>query len=172
MLKLTGTVIIIGASTAIGCLLSVQLSNRQRELKQLLKLVSFLEREITYGMATLPEALEHTGHKMASPFSDFLFSAAQKAKRREGKTFDRIFEESLEEELKETSLTAKDKEGLKELGKYLGYLDVTMQKNMIQLYQKELEMTLLEIGETITTKKKLYQSLGIMCGLFLAVALY
>lgn len=171
MLKLWGTLIIIASSTAIGYTLSIQLSDRLKELKQLLKMVSLLEREITYGMSALPEALEHVGDRVSAPFSTFLHAVAKKTRSREGKTLAMIFEECTGE-LDETSLNAKDKEGLKELGKYLGYLDVTMQKNMLQLYQKELEMAIAEAGESITTKKKLYQSLGIMCGLFLAVALY
>lgn len=171
MLKLWGTLIIIASSTAIGYTLSMQLSDRLRELKQLLKMVSLLEREITYGVAALPEALQHVGDRIPEPFSDFLYAVAEKTRSPEGKTLAVIFEECVDE-LAQTSLKQKDKEGFIELGKYLGYLDVTMQKNMLQIYQKELEMAIAEAGESITTKKKLYQSLGIMCGLFLAVALY
>ena len=46
-----------------------------------------------------------------------------------------------------------------------------MQISTLELYQQELELELKEIEATIPAKKRIYQSLGVMGGLFLAIAL-
>lgn len=171
MLKIVGSLMVILSSTGIGYLLSMQLSSRQKELKTVERMMMLLKGEISYGKSTLPEALSHIGQRVDEPFAGFLTTLSQKANAFEGKSFDQLFKECVDSELVKSNLTKRDKEGLKEVGQYLGYLDMKMQVSTLELYLRELELSIQEIGDTILTKKKLYQSLGVMCGLFLAIAL-
>ena len=68
-------------------------------------------------------------------------------------------------------MTRQDTESFAQLGEYLGYMDVTMQQNTIQLYLKELELQILQAQKEEPVKTKLYRSMGAMGGIFLAVML-
>lgn len=171
MLKIIGSCVVIISTTGIGCLMSAQASGRLRELKTIQRLVMLLKGEISYGKSTLPEALERISRKVDEPFAVFLEKLSQKARAYQGKSFAELFHEGIKEQLKGCNLTKTDLEGFAEIGQYLGYLDLAMQINTLDLYLQELEMVIQEVGNAIPMKKKLYQSLGIVSGLFLAIAL-
>ena len=171
MIKVIGICLVIGASSGIGYLMSLSLTKRHQQLKTIRRLLLFLKGEISYGKSTLPEALDQIGQKLPEPFHLFLTEVARKACQYDGRTFQELFAEGVDEHLSSSSLTPKDKESLKQIGQYLGYLDIAMQISTLELYQQELELELKEIEATIPAKKRIYQSLGVMGGLFLAIAL-
>lgn len=73
--------------------------------------------------------------------------------------------------MKNSALTEKDFEEFVQLGEYLGYLDTDMQKNTSQWYLQQLKTEIDTLAGEIPVKKKLYQSLGILSGVFLAILL-
>jgi len=169
MIKIAGVCLVILSCTGIGYLMSVQLTRRYQELKMLQRMVVLIKGEISYGKSALPEVLAQVGKKLEEPFQNFLLMLAKKTGEYGGKSFTQLFSESVDENLHTSFLSAKDKGNLKQMGQYLGYLDIAMQMNMLEMYLKELEMEIQETGNTIPGKKKIYQSLGIMSGIFLAI---
>lgn len=89
----------------------------------------------------------------------------------EGKTFGELWRGQIDRELAGTFLKKEDKEQLKTLGEVLGYLDLEMQLNSLDLYLEQLDLSILEAQEAIRTKRKLYQSLGVAGGIFLILLL-
>lgn len=87
------------------------------------------------------------------------------------KSFQQVFQEEVEENLKQSALTAKDKGALMQMGAFLGHLDKDMQLRTMDLYLQELEQEIKATGESIPGKQKLSRSLGIMGGLFLVLLL-
>ena len=75
-------------------------------------------------------------------------------------------------QLKGRAITKEDKEEFARFGESLGYLDVEMQKNAMKLYLKELEQKIEYLQKEIPQKRKLYQSLGVMGGIFLLILLW
>ena len=67
--------------------------------------------------------------------------------------------------------TQKDFEEFVQLGEYLGYLDTDMQKNTTQWYLQQLKTEIDILAGEIPVKKKLYRSLGVLSGIFLAILL-
>ena len=55
------------------------------------------------------------------------------------------------------------------LGQYLGYLDIDMQENTIALYLQELEQKIRLLQEEMPARQKLYQSMGILGGIFISI---
>ena len=171
MLKVIGVILIILSCSAAGIWYSMRLQERLDLLYLQQKMLVMLEREITYGISTLPEALCNTSMRLDEPFRKFLQEVSQQIQRGDDYTFFDIWNENVEYMLTETALTGNDKEQLKNLGKYLGHLDITTQKQMIDMYSKELEIKIQQVRSTLEDKKKLYRSLGVLSGLFLAVTL-
>ena len=128
--------------------------------------------EILYKNAALPEALRSSAGKVKVPFDSFLRQTAGRADAFDGVRFSDLFETEIKEQLKGTALTKEDKEEFARFGESLGYLDVEMQKNAMKLYLKELEQKIEYLQKEIPQKRKLYQSLGVMGGIFLLILLW
>ena len=171
MLKAAGGVLVILSCTAIGYGKSLNYSARLRELEEIQKMVYFLLGEITYRREALPEAMVRVADKIRPPLSQFLREVSKAAKEYQGERFSRIFALKAREYLKDSSLTKEDLEGLVRLGEDLGYMDITMQENTINLYLEELKGEIRRTRQEAPARKKLYQALGLMAGMFLAILL-
>ncbi len=171
MIRILGAVLVVAASAGIGFSYSLRLGRRLEQLRQLERMTILLKGEISYGCAALPEALASIGRKMPEPFSRFLEEVADRLSGYPDKSFQQVFQEEVEGNLKQSALTAKDKGALMQMGAFLGYLDKDMQLRTIDLYLQELGQEIKATGESIPGKQKLSRSLGIMGGLFLVLLL-
>ena len=54
-------------------------------------------------------------------------------------------------------------------GENLGYLDKHMQMNTFELYLSQLDDEITELSRTVKGKAYLYNSLGIMAGIFITI---
>ena len=82
-----------------------------------------------------------------------------------------LFSSEIRKILSRTSLAKEDLEQLEDLGRHLGYLDRQTQLRTLDLYTHNLDTMIQELRQELPGRKKMYQSLGIMGGLFLAVLL-
>lgn len=171
MLKLVGAVLILASATGLGISYSLDLKKRCMELRLLKQLVYLLRGELKYTRTPLPDAFGHMAERMREPFSAFLRSMERELGNLEGKTFGELWRGQIDRELAGTFLKKEDKEQLKTLGEVLGYLDLEMQLNSLDLYLEQLDLSILEAQEAIRTKRKLYQSLGVAGGIFLILLL-
>ena len=134
------------------------------------KLLLLLMGEITYRKEALPEAMLRVSKRYRNLLR-LLKETAKMAQKYQGERFSFIFRENAEKYLKNSALTEKDFEEFVQLGEYLGYLDTDMQKNTSQWYLQQLKTEIDTLAGEIPVKKKLYQSLGILSGVFLAILL-
>lgn len=109
--------------------------------------------------------------KTRPPLSEFLREISKEAKENQGERFSLIFSQTAVKYLKESSLTKNDLEEFIRLGEDLGYMDITMQENTINLYLEELKGEILKTEKEGPARKKMYQALGLMAGMFLAIML-
>jgi Stage III sporulation protein AB (spore_III_AB). len=171
MLKIVGIIIIIFSSTGLGVTFANDIKKRVEHMKILKKMVIMLDGEIKYANSPLAEAFSNMAKRIETPFSDFLNKISKELDAFTGVTFKNVWRKHIEQDLKQTKLTEKDKEQLKNLGENMGYLDREMQHNSILLYLEQLEKEIEEAVGELQKKTKVYHSLGIMGGLFLAVIL-
>lgn len=169
MLKLTGALLVIVSCSALGYRKSMCLSKRLQQLMEIRKMVTLLLGEITYRREALPEALCRVAEKTREPFGELLKEVSGRAAGYEGERFSDIFSQTAEKYLKNSQMTEEDKADFSRLGEYLGYMDITMQKNTAALYLEELKNEIQEISQELPGKKKMYQSLGILGGIFLTI---
>ena len=102
-------------------------------------------------------------------FKEFLDSLAAELTRCPGDSFHLIFSEQTDEILSRTALEPADLADFKELGKYLGYLDRGMQLSNLDLYLSEAEGKIERLTEELPARKKLFQTMGVLAGVFLAI---
>lgn len=171
MLKAVGAIMVILSSTAIGFYFSSLLRARIQELSDLRKTLFILRGDIQYGNTPLPEALQSIALRNKSEFKPFYMQVSEKLCRLEGESFQEIWSNGVDQCLNETALTKEDKLELKRLGENLGHLDREMQVRTIDLYLEIIKREMEEATTTIKEKTKLYNTLGILAGLFITIVM-
>lgn len=169
MLKAAGASLVILSCTLLGVRQSMKLSKRKELLLEIQKMVLLLLGEISYRKEALPEAMERVAGKTAEPFRGFLEEVSGTACQYEGERFVDIFRNTAEKYLKDSDMSSRQQENFMQLGEYLGYLDIAMQKNSTALYLEELKQEIRQMEKEMPAKKKMYQSLGFLGGIFLTI---
>ena len=129
MLKIAGAVLVIFSCSALGYSKSIHMTRRLQQLREIEKMVFLILGEITYRREALPEALGTVAYRLPEPLAGFLKEVSEAAGQYQGACFQEIFREKAKTYLSGTALCPKDLEEFLQLGAYLGYLDITMQKN-------------------------------------------
>lgn len=168
-IKIIGCILIIASSTGIGFYFSNEMRCRIEDLKELRKLIVLLRGDIRYASTPLPEAISSIARRNHGNYVGFFTSTSIKLQELSGLTFSDIWKEAVEKELTNTSLAKKDKLHLTQFGENLGYLDKEMQMNTLDLYIVQLEDEIAELSKMAKEKAYLYNSLGIMAGIFISI---
>lgn len=171
MIRLAGAVLLAVSCAGLGILESLRLKKRIEHLRVLIRLASFLEGEISFARTTLPEALRSVGGRLSPPFSGFLMELARQMETSPGRSFGELLRQSVLTNLKGTELCREDLEEFCGAAVDLGYLDGKMQVHILEAYRKEQERKVLRLMEELPAKQKLFQSLGILGGIFLVILL-
>ncbi|CUH93281.1 stage III sporulation protein AB [Herbinix luporum] len=167
--KIMGCILIIFSSSLMGFYFSSQLKCRINDMKEFKKLIVLLRGDIRYGNTPLPEAISSIARRHEGNFKDFLTKVSDRLSERLGNTFSEIWTEAVEGELHDTSLSKRDKYQLIQFGENLGYLDKEMQMNTLDLFLAQMEEEIYELSKTVKEKTYLYNSLGIMAGIFISI---
>lgn len=171
LLKVVGCSCMIIGSSGFGWHLSSRYSERLRLLEQLKQMIFLLKAQVLYANASLEEAFESIGKRSTGELAFLWLQVAEGIKHQQGEPFFTIWKTQINQLKKDSALLPSDKQQLEEFGKNLGYLDLEMQERNILLYLEQLELTIKDLRQHKQEKKRLYTSLGILGGLFLAIIL-
>lgn len=169
MLKITGSIMIMFAGGMIGIKSGLNLKKRLEELKRLERIVIMLKGEIKYNNSTLPESLIHVGNKTVYPFNAMLTDVGEKLNKYEGKTFYELWRHIVETYRDEFSFTKEQFEHIKGMGESLGYLDMEMQMNSLELNSIQIKKYIEDMEKNMSNNIKLYNCLGIMGGILVVL---
>lgn len=169
MLRLLGAVLVIAFSTGYGFTMGVEVKQRLEELRALKKLVLMLRGEIKYAKAPLPEAFQNMGGRLKEPFQSWCNRMSEELFSLSGKNFLEIWEKHIKEDLGKSRLKKEDLKLLASLGEQIGYLDVQMQLNNIDLYVEQLEVEIRQAKAEAAKKVRIYQCLGTMAGILFVI---
>lgn len=172
MQKAAGMILIVAAAAGMGFSKSLELVRRERNLRGILRMVVLLKGEIRYGNASLHDAFLGVSGKLTGELSDFLRETAERMQASAGVPFGELFRRCAEEKLDGFILSAEEREAFFSLGGHLGYLDLAMQLKQLEVYEEELETSVKKLRGELPEKKKIYQSLGVMGGLLLALLVW
>lgn len=169
--KVVGCILIILSSTLMGFYCSNELKSRIDDIKEFRKLIVLLRGDIRYGSTPLPEAISAIAKRHEGNFKGFFIKVSKRLSEHSGNTFSQVWKEAVDKELLGTALNKKDKSMLIQFGDNLGYLDKEMQMNTLDLFLTQLEDEILELSKTAKEKSYLYNTLGIMAGIFISIIL-
>lgn len=169
VIKVIGCILIMSSCTGMGLLFAGEIKRRLEDLKSAKSIAILLRGDIRYAQTALPEALENAAKRHEGRLAPFLKRVSGELKQYSGTSLRDIWRIAVNEELNKTSLTKKDKECLLQLGDQLGYLDIDMQINTIDWYITQVEDMMNDLSNDAKQKIRLYQSLGILFGLFVVI---
>lgn len=170
MLKSVGLLFLFLGCLFFGLTQSMDLKKRLKLLTELRRTLKLLSGEIRCVHSPLPEAFVRVGKKVSEPYSGFLQAAAEGMEGEKKRPLGEIFQENQSLFLG-TALNKEDQEMILELGRQMGYLDITMQLQTLELFGEALEESINNAAEDYSKKAKMYRYLGVLTGLFLVMLL-
>lgn len=169
VIKIVGCVLILSSSAGMGWYFSGELRGRIQDLKDLKRILSLLRGDIRYANTPLPEAVQALSVRHDGKYKIFFSKIAERLIELGGVSFSDIWKEAIEKELINTSLNKKDLQTLTQFGENLGYLDKEMQLNTIDLYLSQIDEEIKDLSKNVKEKSYLYNSLGILGGIFIMI---
>lgn len=170
-LKILGCLMTVTGASGCGFWMSGRYRQRIKTLEQLRQMIFLLKGQIIYANATLEEAFQAVGERTKGELAELFLRAAKQMEGRPGNSFARIWQDAVEGIGADLPLDGTDRQSLAALGEHLGFLDREMQERNLLLYLEQLDMTMEELRSHREERCRLYSSLGIMGGMFLAILL-
>lgn len=171
-MKIAGIILIVFSGAGLGICKSLELSRREKILEQLGKMILLLKNQIRCTGDTIPDALLEVAGKMSGEYREFLLSTSGAVQKRNGNTFEEIFKDCARELLPLSKVSEEERGCFLSIGERLGYLDREMQVAQLSLLEADMDRCLGSLRRTMKEKKKLYQNMGIMGGIFLAILMW
>ena len=169
LLKCIGIIILMAACGMFGFSLSYDYIMRMKNLEQLRKMLLLLQGEIKHKNSGISEAIKNVSIQMENGMGDFLKYVSQKF-RKENITIKAAWNMGIDDFLKKRSkLIEKDLTIIRELGGSLGVTDRETQIHNIHNCMDIIGITINELNVAKGEKCRLYRTLGVMAGAFMAI---
>lgn len=168
-IKIIGSLFLMSSAAAIGFLKADELNERVKRLNELKRMMILLQGELRFHRASLSEAFENVSERVEEPFSGFLKETACKLERRESGGFDEVWKEMSGKLLCGEGFQKEDEQLFEILRSSLGYLDLTMQTETLNLAIIQTEDAIRSARKQQEAKGKLYQTMGVTVGALLTL---
>lgn len=169
ILKISGGLLVLAGASGLGFWMADQWKGHLLCLEQLRKMIILLKGEILYAHSPLEEAFFRVGTRSGGELGAFFVDISRRIENQSGELFFSMWKEEIENLGRAMPLSEKDRKELLGFGEHLGYLDLEMQERTILLYLEQLDLEIDYLREHQREKSRLYTSLGVMGGLFLAI---
>lgn len=171
MLKIAGSILVIGATTLLGVKRASELREQCRQMEYIRHLFYQLQSEIRYARSPLGEIFSSIGKRAKEPYRIWLLELGEKMEKRDGGAFYDLWRAGIREYLGASALPQAELERLLELGGRLGLMDIEMQVKAVELYLLGLSSAIEEIREGMKSRVRLCHCLGVMSGMLIVILL-
>ncbi|HLS66581.1 MAG TPA: stage III sporulation protein SpoIIIAB [Pseudogracilibacillus sp.] len=170
-MKIIGAFCIVFATSFLGFDMSNTLTNRTRQLKQLIVSLQMMEAEMVYSKRTLQQIFHVLRSKLDYPITDFYDNLT---KRLNGRVtnFYSIWSQELESLRTISSLTANDVEILQQFGRTIGQHSAHEQRKHIQLTIYHLQLELDQSRDKQQRYATMLKTIGFLFGLLIVILLF
>ncbi|MGN1270230.1 MAG: hypothetical protein ACI4UU_05135 [Clostridia bacterium] len=157
---------IIGASSAIGILFSKKYANREKELKEMKNSLNIFATKIKFTYEPIPNVFMEISNKIGGNVGNIFARAANRMQEiSAGEAWVQALEET------KYNLNKEDISVIKNLGRMLGQTDLEGQISEIEVVNEFLNSQLENAKEERRKNEKMYRTLGLVCGLTIAIIL-
>ncbi len=166
-MRLVGAACLACGAIAIGLGAIAHLDGRVRDLRGLLAGLECVQRELTWKLAPLPDALGLAARQGSGSAGEFFSLCAQGARHLRGRTFAQVWQQAAE--ACQLRLEQLDGQLLDGLGTVLGQYDGDSQRLVLEHTREQLEMQLTEAVEQRRRLGRVYGALGVTAGAVLMI---
>lgn len=171
LLKILGSVMIIGASAFVGYIFANDCSRRPQELRDIQTMLKMFENEINFLSNVLSEAFYKIYKSSTSKTAFFFKSTIEHLRKDENISAAEAWEKSVFQHIDSTALNHEDKEILISFGRMLGSSDCQGQINNIEMALHQLRLQEQKAEEYREKYETMYRSLGVLAGIALVIVL-
>lgn len=171
LLKLIGSLMVICASSLIGCALAKDLKARKQELRQLQGQICMLENEIRYMSNPLADAFEKIAESNSGKTAAIFQKAAEIMKNEAGASASDAWKRAVEACISHTSLNKEDEKIIKSFANMLGGSDTEGQLKNIRNFIGMLERQQKNADERCSSTAPVYRKLGVLFGITIVILL-
>ena len=165
MLKLMGAIMIVGACSLMGISINRRLCDRIKILQELLSILQEIKAEIVFRAAPIPAILRNFADKPSNFTAQYFKSICENLQMF---GLQSAAELSLHE-LRKLPLTETDLHELQKVFRSIGRYDTPTQVEAISRTISSLEYQLTDARLQQSQKGRLYQAVGVSCGIALAL---
>lgn len=165
LLKIFGCLLTSIGGAGIGISKAMKCKRREMELKELHRILSMIKMERELTRRPMEDVFESISQKCEQKYQTWLLKMTKELREKRNPEFKEIWIQNTTIFQKERLLSVDELEELKRLGAQLEY------EACLEVYLYRLHSHIEEVEKEGQVKRKLYQSLGIMGGIFLSVLL-
>ncbi len=169
-MKWIGFMLVMVGCGGIGLSLVGEYAMRIRVLEQIRNMMHYINDFVLYECTSLPEAFGRAAQRVEAPFSDFLRKTAQQMDEFSGEDISFLWQSNAE--MLKGHMTKKDYAQFLQCMQQTGFMDVKGQSQALKAYEQELSLNIHRLLQQKEEKCKLYQTLGIMSGVFVCILLF
>ena len=172
ILRIAGAFAIMLGSAGLGLYYSSKESFRIHELQELKKALLILSSEIEYMRAPLNIACANIAKRTEATIGTLFSTFTELLTNSEGETAYQLWVIATDGIKSKTFMTDEDLSVIDGFGKTLGYLDKHMQQNAINYAINYIDEKVVSLQTQGDKNKRMYRSLGVICGLLIIVVLW
>ena len=162
---------ILTGGPALGVYFAVSMKKRVEELRQIERIMNYLEAEIRYKNSLMKEAFYSASIRYGQPFNAWLRKMSIMLSEESDKDFSLIWQISLNELKDATHLKNDDIREISNFGQALGYPDIRSMEKGIELEKENIHNCISGLDKDLMENMKVSVILGIMGGIFLVILL-
>lgn len=171
MLKLLGSIVVIGASGVMGFIYSNFYLERVKQIRDMQYALNILETEIIYTSLPLSEAMEFTAEKCGKGIKNVFKKISKMLKEKTKHSVYEAFKDACASSKDEIYFGKEEMDILESFMQSLGVSDMEGQKKNFNITIKKLE-EIEKKAEAIRAKnERLYRYLGICMGVLIVIIL-
>ena len=171
MFRLLAVLLILYGSVGFSFKMCQEMRLRIRHVEQMKEIFRLFQSEISYSRAALPETCLTVSKRIAEPYKSAMEEVYEETQRKRGIQFPAIWQEKMEQCLKEIPVKRQEKEIFLGFGNQTGFIDWEMQVGMLEKNKNQLEELHAQLKSAMENKEKVITSLGILGGLILVIVL-
>ncbi len=168
MVKILGSLLLVGATTAIGVSVSSVLSSRVKILNSIKEWLLFIHSEIGENLTPLDEVTEKSIDAVSGAFGSFLKECFDGMRKNPHIPFGIIWTKNITH-AEYLQLRPQEKNTLITLGNILGRYGAEEQKKAISHTMRSVEAFVETAEMDYKRLGKLYTKLGVICGISLVI---
>ncbi len=165
------SIAIIGLSTLIGYLISMNYEYRIKQLSAFIYSIKIMEAEMNYSKNFLMDIIKKLSSSNEKVVSCFYSNMEDLLRQSYGNDFSTLWSASVDLSFETSALSNSDIKIIKDFGKNLGKIDLENQQKIFDYFYKRLDFQMEEAINEKAQKSRVYKNIGVSVGIMIVVVL-